>query len=189
MAENTTIRTFIAIDIPQSIKSEIRLVQVRLRNVPGSRITWTKPAGIHLTLKFLGDVEKDRISDVIDAVSGGIAGSGVLSLRTTELGGFPNLGKPRVLWVGVDGSRELISIQESIDRRLAKLGFPREKKRFHPHLTVGRVKSLERNSELPGKYREFEFPAIDWTAEEVLVMSSVLKPSGAEYSVIAACQL
>lgn len=189
MTENTTIRTFIAIDVPRSVKDEIKLVQQSLKNIPGSRVTWTKPAGIHLTLKFLGDVDKDRISDLIDAVSQGIAGSEELSLRTTESGGFPNLGKPRVLWVGVDGGKELISAQSGIDRCLAKLGFPREKKRFHPHLTVGRVKSLDRSSELPGKYRELEFPPFEWTAGEVLVMSSLLRPSGAEYSVLAACQI
>ncbi len=189
MTDSTLVRTFIAIDVPQSVKNEIQLVQNHLRNIQGARVTWARPEGIHLTLKFLGDVERNRITDVIEAVSGSARVSGELSLRTTISGGFPNLGKPRVLWIGVDGGNELISLQGAIDRELTDIGFPAEKKRFHPHLTVGRIKMLERNSMLPDKYGEYEFPAVEWTGEEILVMSSVLRPTGAEYSALGSCRL
>ena len=97
--------------------------------------------------------------------------------------------KPRVLWLGVDGGDELFRLQKAIDRNLSKLGFPREKKRFHPHLTVGRVKLLAPRSELPERFGSFVFNAIEWKAEEVRVLKSELRSSGAVYSVLEITRL
>ena len=184
-----SIRTFIAIDVPQDVKQNIRNCQLKLATAAGVRVAWTKAVGIHLTLKFIGDVERETIPQVIRSVELSAAKFDTIKLTTTIAGGFPNVRRPRVLWLGVEGNNILIQLQQDIDKSLGDLGFLRDSKKFHPHLTVGRVKSLDRDSDLPRMFEDVEFPEVSWEAEAVNVMSSVLKPSGAEYSVLASCPL
>ncbi|MBM3327524.1 MAG: RNA 2',3'-cyclic phosphodiesterase [Calditrichaeota bacterium] len=183
------IRTFIAIETPQGVKDAIRSAQRDLQRIRGANVSWTRSEGIHLTLKFLGDVDSERMPAVVANIREVCAGRAPFSLHTTATGGFPRLARPKVLWLGVSAPQELMALQAAVDMALIDLGYEPEDKAFHPHLTVGRVKFIDRDCSLPQKFGALEFPNVEWVVNEVRVMSSVLKPSGAEYAVIEAVKL
>ncbi len=183
------IRTFIAIPIPEEVKSEISAIQNRLRSFPGDKISWTRPEGIHLTLKFLGDVEENLIKDIAGALSKTAGKFDIFQANTTITGGFPNLRKPRVLWLGIEGGENLIRLQKEIDDTVSKFGFQREKKAFHPHLTVGRVRFLDKGSELPKSFKEMKVRSFTFKMDRVELTSSLLKPTGAEYRALHSAPL
>jgi len=178
------IRTFIAIDVPDEVKKMISRAQENLRRIGSDRISWTRSQSIHLTLKFLGDVNEEEISDIANRVETAVLDFSSFDIQTTHPGGFPRIQKARVLYLGINGGDELIKIQNAVDKSLSRLGFDREKKGFNPHLTVGRVKSLSPNSELPMRFGSMDFGSVSWTASEINVMASELKPTGAVYTVL-----
>ncbi len=178
------IRTFIAIDVPDEVKEMISRAQENFRRLGGDRVSWTRPQGIHLTLKFLGDVNEDEISGIANRVETATLEFSSFEIQTTNAGGFPRMQKPRVLWLGIDGGVELISIQKAVDKSISKLGFDRERKKFNPHLTVGRVKSLTLDSPLPENFGSYEFKTVNWIASEINVIASDLKPTGAVYTIL-----
>ncbi len=184
------IRTFIAIDVPNTVKTAVTAVQNDLRRMfPRDSVRWTRSEGIHLTLKFLGDVPEAEIPRVIEAVKDAAVEVSCFELVTTITGGFPNLRRPRVLWWGIEGGGELLELQKRLDGRMKALGFEPEEKTFHPHLTVGRVNEFSRESGLAARFGELKLEAIRWRAEEVNVMSSVLRPTGAEYTALGRLKL
>ncbi|MDP8240449.1 MAG: RNA 2',3'-cyclic phosphodiesterase [Candidatus Hatepunaea meridiana] len=185
MNKSDYVRAFIALETQESVKRAIREVQDKLRVVSGARVTWVRSVGVHLTLKFLGDVEVSQLSEIEASIRDSASRISPFNITTTNTGGFPNLKKPRVLWLGVDGGRQLLELQNNIEKALEPLGFPMERKKFHPHLTIGRVKSINRDCILAGKMTEFGFQKITWEINEVRLMSSILKPDGAEYGIIA----
>ena len=184
MNQAETIRAFIAIETPESAKSTIKSIQDKLRPIKDAKVTWVRPQGIHLTLKFLGDIKKSQIPEISDCLRKCAKAVPPFELTSTTCGAFPGFRNPRVLWVGLDGGQPLIQLQLDIRKSLEQLGFDTDNKDFHPHLTVGRVKSIESNSNLPGIFKEITFSQFVWQAFEVRLMSSILKPSGAEYEVI-----
>ncbi len=187
------IRSFIALDVPIEVKKTISEMQADLRHrFPQSSITWTRSEGIHLTLQFLGDIYEQDVSQITEAVTMAAENVSPFSICTTFTGGFPNLRRPRVLWWGVNGGKELMALQKSIGQRLSQGGFPSDGKAFHPHLTVGRVKSLAPNSPLPeyfGQLSSNESENTKWQITDIKIMSSVLKPSGAVYSILEQVKL
>lgn len=183
------IRTFIALEVPEEVKKQIRLAQEHLHKVGSARVAWVKPNGIHLTLAFLGDVEENNLPDLIRLVGDCSASHRPFSLIITATGAFPGFNNPRVLWLGVEGGFSLVQLQSDVEMNLVRSGFMKPEKRFHPHLTLGRVKSFDRGSLLSSQTRSYVFKEVRWEAVEVRVMSSELKPSGAEYAVLAALVL
>ncbi len=178
-------RTFIALEVPEDVKRTILEIQDQLRRIPGARVSWVRSEGVHLTLKFLGDVDLSLMPSIEEVVKDCASKVTSFKLTTGEAGGFPNLRRPRVLWIGIDSPSQLLKLQQDIEHGLADLGFPAEGKRFHPHLTVGRVKSINRDCPLPDKLTKIEFPQNVWQINDVRIMSSILKPEGAKYKVIA----
>ena len=183
MASKEFIRTFIAVEIPAGIKEEMARVQAGLK-VSGAYVGWVRPEGIHLTLKFLGDVEASRIDELAAAVKDAAQGYGPVKLDVKGIGIFPNARAPRVVWLGVSGDVDaLSSIAEKIEAGCERLGYPREKRGFTPHLTLGRVKSPGRRESLMRKVAEYEKAELgSFVADSISVMKSELKPSGAVYT-------
>ena len=179
------VRTFIALETPENLRHQIRMLQSQLRGISGARISWVRSEGIHLTLKFLGDVERTELIGIEKALTDVAGGHSPVDLTSTMFGGFPNLRRPRVLWLGLDGGEQLINLQKDIDSSLTDFGFEREGKRYHPHLTIGRVKSIELDSRLIQCFRDSVLQPYNWTADSIRLMSSVLKPTGAEYGILA----
>lgn len=188
------IRAFIAIALPDPIKASLSSLEDRLRPAEHPYVKWVGTEGIHLTLKFLGNIAPDQVPRIIEAIAPASQGLSPFELQIGGLGVFPNLQHPRVIWVAVTGEVErLIALQRGIDQALAPLGFPREGRPFTPHLTLGRLRERaspgERNS--IGKLvmaTEFEGgPAME--VKELSLMRSTLTPSGAIYSRLASIEL
>jgi 2'-5' RNA ligase len=181
------IRTFIAIELEEPIRAGLARVQEQLTREPAARIVrWTRPGGIHLTLKFLGDVPARRIEEIGQALERACVGFAPFPLTVGGLGCFPDTSRPRVVWVGVqEESESLARLQEAVEREVAPLGFPTEKRGFSPHLTLGRVKGAS-----PGEARRLgelihgtEIGSLgQMSARAVSLMRSDLHPSGAVYT-------
>ena len=185
-----TIRTFIAIEIPGNIISNIRELQEGLK-VYGFKIRWVRPENIHLTLKFLGDVDEVKIDEISGAVSKTVEGYRPISLRAKGIGIFPGIKRPRVLWVGLTGQLEsLARLQKTLDENLKLLDFPKEKRPFKGHLTIGRIKDkidVKKFGDALMAFRGFESET--FTAGRLILYKSELKPSGAVYSKLASASL
>nr|MQY55587.1 RNA 2',3'-cyclic phosphodiesterase [Dehalococcoidia bacterium] len=145
------IRAFIAIELPDPVKDSLSSLEDRLRPAEHPYVKWVDPQGIHLTLKFLGNIAADQVPRIIEAITLASQGTSPLKLQIGGLGAFPNLQRPRVIWVAVTGEVDpLIALQRGIDQALVPLGFAIEKRPFSPHLTLGRLREraslVERNS-------------------------------------------
>ena len=182
-------RSFIAIDLPPGIKEAIKDV-VRELSPGSSGIRWVPVENIHLTLKFLGEVKEDQVPGVENQLRAAAGRHQAFNITVKGAGAFPNLRSPNVLWIGIEVSEALSSLFRDIDAGMSGLGFEPEARRFSPHLTIGRVK--DKNGTAPAMmgistYKETIFGTID--VQEIRLMKSVLKPSGAEYSGIADIRL
>ena len=178
-----TIRTFIAIEIPGNIISKIRELQTGIKKY-GFKVRWVRSENIHLTLKFLGDVEAAKIGEMIEAISKTAKGHTPISLKAKGIGVFPGIKRPRVLWVGLTGQLEaLVRLHKTLDENLKVLGFPGEKRPFKGHLTMGRIKDkidVKKLGDALMAFRRFESET--FTAGNLNLYKSELKPSGAVYT-------
>ncbi|MGB2698026.1 MAG: RNA 2',3'-cyclic phosphodiesterase [Candidatus Zixiibacteriota bacterium] len=175
-------RTFIAVELPPEVKRKIEEVQAPLKKTD-TYVSWVKPGNVHLTLKFLGEVEEERIEDVFSGTERALKGSKAFKLSLKDLGCFPNLRRPRVVWLGVDkGKDELSQIQREIEEELSKLKFPKEQRPFSAHLTIGRVKSPKNIEKLISLIETTNFQTEEVVVDEVVVMRSQLHPQGAIYT-------
>jgi 2'-5' RNA ligase len=175
------VRLFVAVDVPGSVKGAIeRDVVDPLRDqVDGAR--WTSPEGRHLTLKFLGEVPDEVVVDVASVIGPAVATHRTFEARFEKVGGFPNLGRPRVLWVGIGlGKEELASLALAVDQSLEPHGFAREDRPFHPHFTLARFQTPRPVRDLP----PICVPQTPFTVEEVTLFRSQLHPKGARYTAL-----
>ena len=176
------IRTFICIEIPASIKERIDRLQNTLREIE-AQVSWTKASNIHLTLKFLGDVETARINRVLKAVERASTGISPFEVEVSGAGCFPSPRSPRVLWVGIPVVPEALKhLYANIERELAREGFPREKRAFSPHLTIGRIRTSHNSALVADALIATGFTPETFDATEVIVMRSDLKPTGSIYT-------
>lgn len=151
----------------------------------GGDVKWVKPESIHLTLKFLGNLAESKIQPVCEVVQKTCERFSTFRLRSGPKGAFPNLRRPKVFWVGlIETNGEILAdLQAKLEIVLAEMGFEGEARRFHPHLTVGRVRSPEKIVEITHRFIEYRFPEIEFMVDHVLIMKSELTPRGALYSI------
>jgi 2'-5' RNA ligase len=182
-------RTFIAIELPSEIKSALASLQTELRRA-GADVSWTRPENIHLTLKFLGEVDERRIGEVENVCVASAAEFRPFTLSLNETGVFPNARQPRILWAGLAGEIEkTVEMRKRLDDGLALIGFEREEKDFRPHLTIGRVKSNRKIRELLALAGARQVPALSFMVTEIVLMKSELHPAGARYTPVAKVSL
>jgi len=182
-------RCFIAIDFPEDVKRAINEVILKVRDM-GGVVKWVSPGNMHLTLKFLGEVKDETARDIQKSLSSVCSGHKPFSIYIRGAGAFPDFRSPNVLWAGIEASPELEGLFMDIDRAVAEFGFERETRRFSPHLTIGRVKDkrgIEPVMKVLSEFKGRSFGTVE--AKEVLLMKSVLKPAGAEYSRIGVSPL
>ncbi len=176
-------RAFIAIELNEYVRKALLGFMKEARR-PDAAVRWVRPEGMHLTLKFLGEISSTQESDIGDALDEVTARHESFALDFSGLGTFPPKSRiPRVIWAGIDQSRPLADLNQDLEDALEPLGFPRERRQFHPHLTLGRVKSphgLDRILQLVQNHELTPFGSL--TVPEVVLFKSTLKPSGAEYS-------
>jgi 2'-5' RNA ligase len=183
-------RLFIAIELPDAIKAEIDRVQQQLK-ASGPSANWTRPEGIHLTLKFLGEVPDTKAQEILQAMTAAAQGTGKLGLRVEGAGAFPNVKVPRVLWLGLSGDIEKLSeLQAAVEDAMEGLGFDREERRFSPHLTLARIKFPKPRDNWPARIegiRNVNFGGFE--ADRLSLMKSELRREGAVYEEVGRVSL
>ena len=183
------VRTFIAFDLPEILKNHIRSVQDRCREFDAA-VRWVRPEGVHLTLKFLGDVEEETLPGICSAVERTSADLIECSVRTGDVGAFPNMNRPRVFWLGIKGMpEEVVDFAGNLDRALGKLGFERDGRKLKPHLTLGRVKGRANIGNLTDFLGKADFEELDFKLDTVSVIKSELLPGGARYETLKSVNL
>jgi RNA 2',3'-cyclic 3'-phosphodiesterase len=175
------IRTFIAVDIDRQTVKKISEALVQLKpRVPGIR--WGSFTNFHFTLKFLGDIEETKVNSIADALELELRLFPRFTINAKGLGVFPDIKRPRVLWIGLEG-KELKDLASKVEKAVEPLGFMPEKRQFQPHLTVGRWREFVDSSRTLGeeleRWKSYEFG--ESTVAEVIFFQSVLKPEGAAY--------
>jgi 2'-5' RNA ligase len=186
------LRCFVAIELPDAVRSALGAAQERLRaSAPRADVRWVDPAGMHLTLKFLGKVPAERVGAVRAAVGEVAALHPPMALVCAGLGVFPGPGRPRVFWAGLTGPlAELGRLAREIELAVEPLGFPREARPFTGHVTLGRARSTRGVAHVVEALVEIgslEFGG--WTAGEVVLFQSHLHPTGARYEAVARLDL
>jgi 2'-5' RNA ligase len=180
------IRAFIAIELPDQVKCDLSKLLDRIRPGQERAVKWVDPDSIHLTLKFLGNIPAEKVTDITRAIGEAAAEVVPFTLRLQGLGAFPNLRYPRVVWVGVGGDVGLIvHLKRRIDQALIHLGFPTEDREFSPHLTLGRVRDQTTNQErrsLGESIRSIQLESSPpFLVDKVCLMRSTLTSAGAIY--------
>lgn len=179
------IRTFIAIDLPSEVRNRIASFQADLKKC-GADVRWVKPDSIHLTLKFLGETEEGIVDSLAGAVAEKIKSFAGLNLSLDQTGVFPNRNRPRVCWVGLAGDlAKLAEIQKAVDEAASGFGFERDERKFSPHITMGRIKSSRAKDRLIEALDNLQPERPEFKAEELYLIKSDLKPSGATYTKLA----
>ena len=132
-------RLFAALPVTGEAERELRALLARCRGRDWP-VKWVRDDGLHVTLRFLGEVASERVSMVREALGGAVAGTPALPFSPTELGAFPSLARARVLWAGYDSEAALELLAHRVERAVMELGFPAEPRAFRPHVTLGRVR-------------------------------------------------
>lgn len=172
-------RLFLAVGLPESVREHLAQVQVELRR-PGDGVRWVRPAGIHLTLQFLGEVADARLGRLEHALRP-LGARPSFSLRLGGVGAFPNWARPRVVWVGVEpAGSDLAGLRRDLLEVTGELGFQPDDRPFHPHLTLGRVSGAA--SGLAERVRAAAPPpSPTFPVTRLTLYQSLLRPNGAEY--------
>jgi 2'-5' RNA ligase len=186
MTDDKTIRAFLVLDHPDAIGRAIAAVQERLKKCLSGEIRWVRPEGIHLTLKFFGDLSAAQAEEIAAVVEKKTVETPPFALAISGVGVFPDPRRPRVLWLGMKGELErLLGFQEALERSFQEVGFSREERPFRPHLTLARIrpadprrlagleKALEKGGEPAGE---------PFLAAGISLMQSTLTPQGAIYT-------
>ncbi|MBP7691484.1 MAG: RNA 2',3'-cyclic phosphodiesterase [Anaerolineales bacterium] len=136
-----SVRVFAALELPDAVVHRLAAVMMALRAaVPARSVRWARPEGLHLTLQFYGEVDRERVPALETALAAAAAGAEPLTLNLAGLGAFPTAARARVVWVGVAGDLErLRALQAAVEAGGRPLGFQPDERGFHPHLTLGRV--------------------------------------------------
>ncbi len=193
-AQTPKLRLFIAITLPDEVKAAIEQAQAELRRaLPSPAFRWTKREQLHLTLKFLGYVERPRVDDLVGALQTACRPFSALPLSAEHLGFFPGPSRPRVLWVGIHGPGErLVSLQQAIESAVTPFTSEETENRFKGHVTLARIKEISRSDAqaLKGVVDSLQNRAFgNWTARQVELIQSTLSPAGPRYTTLASAPL
>ncbi len=188
------VRSFIAIELPDELKLGLTQLEAQLKMNKQPWVKWVDPYSIHLTLKFLGSIAVDRISEITSAMEEAIQGISPFCLEVKDLGIFPNLRRVQVAWVGISGEVDKLSqLQQHLESNLARLGFAPETRPFTPHLTLARLRnraSLDERQSFGQLIATTRFEAAyTIKVDAINLMRSQLTREGAIYSQISSVKL
>ncbi len=191
LAVNEPLRCFIAVELPRLIRDELqRRLDALSRAIPRGALRWSRADQIHLTLKFLGDVESMRIQAIRAALSESLRDAHPMALELAGNGAFPNIDRPRVLWAGVNMlTGDLVQMHARIEQAMERIGFQPDGRAFAPHLTLGRVREGAGSVYLQAVRAALTMPgretSLPFSGSKVTLFRSQLKPEGAIYSALA----
>ncbi len=180
-------RVFSALDLTPPVRQKVIEHISRLRDLaPHVKASWSREHNLHLTLKFLGQVQTSRLNQLSKAATAAVSGCSTFQVSIEETGVFPKPGKPRVLWLGIkDSSGQLAELHRRLEDACASEGFAKEQRPFHPHLTLARLRNPQNAHELAAAHQQLSFEPVTVKIAELLVLRSELSPNGSKYSVIS----
>lgn len=185
-----TLRAFIALPLPPEVIQLASDLQSRLRS-EGLKLRWVRPRGMHLTLKFLGDIPASFVVDLDQAMQRAARGCGRVNLALQGMGVFPGIKRPRVLWLGIGGAIERLGeLHSRLDTELERIGVARERRPFRAHLTVARIKgAVDARHLLAAVQAHGCYEPRSFAAHQMVLYQSDLKPQGAVYTAKAKVEL
>lgn len=179
------VRTFVAANLTRELQRALADVQTVLRSSQAD-VSWVRQENLHLTLKFLGEVAEARLPKIAEAIREAAGTASPFEIALGGIGAFPSLRGPRVVWVGMEaGAEALTALQAEVEARLQPVGFPRERRPFSAHLTLGRVRSprnLDRLAEAVARTPSRGLGSMD--VARIELMRSQLSPQGSIYTVL-----
>lgn len=171
------IRAFVAVEIPAKIRIEISALFKTFARQDFS-IKWVEQNNLHITMLFLGDVNLDFIKTAQNELSKLVNNQHPFSMSLHKIGAFPDQKQPRIIWIGVDnGANQLVNLQSNLQNTFMQIGFKPETRKFHPHLTIGRVKFRFTNP----KVFETDYQSESFSVNSVVLFKSTLLPNGPIY--------
>jgi RNA 2',3'-cyclic 3'-phosphodiesterase len=186
-----TLRTFVAVEVGDAVRQRaVELIQ--MLGVTEAAVKWVERHNLHITMKFLDEVPTREIPRVCEAVAQGAAAVTPFELEVRDAGAFPSAGRPRTVWLGAgEGEEQMIALHGQIEKHLAKLGFRKDSRRFHPHLTLGRVRGAGPEIAALGKLlqQHAAFDAGRCRIAEAVVFSSELGREGPTYQALSRAKL
>lgn len=184
-----TVRLFVACEVPDEVKDAIGGITRSLKDRSGNAVRWINPEGVHVTLKFLGEVPVKKLPAIKLAIQEAVVGHQPFELEFSNIGTFGGREGLRIMWVGVAGDvLRLEALVRAVNAALAVVGFEPERRPFRPHLTLGRVRDdvgTRQRAEIEVEVGKTEVPAVSWRTAQVSLMRSRLSPGGASYDVLA----
>ena len=177
------IRTFIALPASNEIQQQIADVQSELITTQAD-VKWEPKNKFHITLKFLGSVESQKIESLSSALVDLVKQLSAFEITYDSLGVFPNLRNPRVIWIGTKFNQIVLDMQSGVEQICLDIGFQKEEHAFHPHITLGRVKGTHNIARLTEAIKTVTFESIQSRCSELLLMKSDLRPSGSIYTIL-----
>ncbi len=180
-------RTFIAVGLSEKIIDEIgKFLSNSCLEIKNNKISWVKKENLHITIKFLGEIKENQVETIEKVLSDITRKIKSFEVEIKEIGVFPNINFPRVVWIGIKEQTNTLSfLAKTVEEELHKLGFPKENKEFVAHLTIGRIKKLNNVSEIKSyveKHKNIDFGKSK--IESVTFFQSILHPEGPEYRII-----
>jgi len=192
----TTYRTFIAIELPAQLRALLKDHIDRLRAAfPEVRASWSRQDSLHLTLKFLGEVPVTRISGLSAACEAATHSLDSFALEISDCGTFPPTGKPKVLWIGVANPGErnqpnaLTLLHAAVEDACDRVGFAREPRAYHPHLTIARLRETKDSRALAEYHRQTGFAPATFTVSELVLFKSELSSKGSKHTALSRHEL
>ena len=179
------IRSFVALELSDEVRERLTELLKRLRQT-NAAVKWVEPENLHLTLKFLGGVPEGQIEAIVEALRTIAQATEPFPFTVKGVGGFPDLRRPRVLWVGVEPTPPLMRLQQIVEQAMERLGFPPEERTYHPHITLGRVKAmvgLEKVRAILNEYIGITFGSVP--VKHMTLFRSDLSREGPTYTPIA----
>ncbi len=178
------LRTFVAIEIPRSVREEIDSFLREFRSID-AEVRWEPVRKLHITLRFLGETAESQIADIVRLLQDAAYGINPFSIVFSSTGCFPNKREPRVLWIGADApSGTLETLAAKVDALMKQAGFEPENKAFHPHVTIARVKGKRNVAHLLRTMESRTFRSQPTEVSQIVLVKSELRPGGSEYSVL-----
>lgn len=179
-----TLRLFIAFDTPPTVRPALAAMRDELK-LSHAEVKWEPDAKFHCTIKFLGDTPEHLVPELIARTENASAATRPFSVRYRNVGCFPSLRDPRVVWIGIENLEgELLELSKQLESALIPLGFQTERKAFHPHVTLGRVKGRKNLNELLTMLETVTFESQPVTIPSIEIVKSELKTGGSEYSIV-----
>ena len=178
---------FCAFELPETLRTRINQHSERVREaVPEAAASWSRAENIHLTVKFFGNVDHQRVPVISAAAARAVKEFSPIQIGVGKTGVFPRPSRPQVLWIGVeDPSGRLAALHQQLEHQFVVEGFPKEDRAFRPHLTIARIRKPHNSDQLAQAHLGMEFSSLAIELRELVLVRSELSSKGSKYTAIS----